>query len=179
MNKKIDNIVIEMCIGKRRTGKMKKNLIILLVLAFGLFISPCFAAPGGHGPGGGPGIRAANYHGGGMRGPVHHGHISAGTPHRPMAGRPPMGPHYVGRPLPPTVYRPYRPIFRPYFYSYYPTTYYTSYSYYPSVSYETVTPVAPVAETVVVRDDYAGINTAANIINAAANVAATIKYLTW
>ena len=102
-----------------------------------------------------------------------------------MGHRPPMAgmhrpPHHVGvRPLPPPpMYRHYRPMIRPYYYStvYYPSTTYTTYTY---QSYEPVAPVSPTVSTVVVRDNYAGINTAANVINAAANVAATIRYLTW
>ena len=89
-----------------------------------------------------------------------------------MRGIPPM--HMAGRPLPPPpMIRPL-PIYRPYYTSFYPRVYYTSYSYTPYV-YDSVEPVS----TVVVRDDYAGINTAANVINTAANVAATIRYLTW
>jgi len=153
---------------------MKK--IIMTILAFCLAGTPSLAAPGG-GPHG-------NH--GGMHRPPMHGGVSMGhrpPMHRPPMGRPPM--HHVGMrpPMHPPIYRPYRPmpIYRPYYYNsfYYPRTYYT-YSYpVATYSYETVTPVVPEAETVVVRDSYAGINTAANVINAAANVAATIRYLTW
>ena len=147
-----------------------KNKLVLLGLLVLFCTAPCFSAPpsGGHAPM----VRAANYHGGvsyhrppmgGMhRHPVHyHSHIGV----RPL-------------PPPPPLYRPYRPIYRPY----YPTTYYsTSYTYYPSYdySYEVVQTVPATVNTVVVRDDYAGINTAANVINTAANVAATIRFLTW
>lgn len=99
-------------------------------------------------------------------------------------GRPPMGPppmHMVRRPLPPPMYRP-MPIYRPYYYSYYYPSYYrtTYYSYYPTRYYsDVVTPVSTSTNAVIIRDDYAGINTAANVINAAANVASTIRYLTW
>lgn len=143
-----------------------KNLVYFIA-AFCLLVgSPSFAAPGGHhGPSG-------------MGRPPMHGSISVG--HRPPIGGMHRPPHHIGtRPLPPppSVYRPYRPLVRPYYYStvYYPTTY-TTYTYQP---YEPVVPVVSNVETVVVRDNYAGINTAANVINAAANVAATIRYLTW
>ncbi len=164
-----------------------KKFIYVFALIYAISLLPVQAAPGGpHGrPGPGMGGR-----------PPMHGGISMG--HRPGMGRPPMGrppmgrppmggmhrhPRYIGgfRPLPPPIYRPYRPIIRPYYYSsvYYPTTYYsTSYTYYPN-TYDVVEPVPAAVNTVVVRDDYAGINTAANVINAAANVAATIRYLTW
>lgn len=123
--------------------------------------------------------------GGGMGKPPMHGGVYMGRPpmggHPPMGGgmmRPPMGRppmHMAGRPVPPPppMIRPI-PMYRPYYYSsYYPRVYYTSYSYSPYD--ETVAP----ATTVVVRDDYAGVNTAANVINAATNVAATIRYLSW
>lgn len=148
-----------------------KNLVYLIAV-FCLFIgTPSLASPaGGHGS-----------HGSvmGNKSSIHAG-VSIG--HRqPMVNRPMMGgmhrPHHIGtRPLPPPpMYRPYRPFVRPYYYStvYYPVpTTYTTYSY---QAYEPVVPVASNVETVVVRDNYAGINTAANVINAAA----TIRYLTW
>lgn len=149
---------------------MKKVLCLLTILTI-------FAAA--------PAIAAPPHHHAGGRPPMHAG-VSMG--HRPQMGHPPMGGmhrppyhHHVGvRPLPPPppLYRPYRPIVRPYYYStvYYPSTTYTTYTYQP---YEPVVPVSPTVNTVVVRDNYAGINTAANVINAAANVAATIRYLTW
>ena len=166
-----------------------KKVVSLVALVFALALLPAEAAPSG--PHGGPGM--------GQRAPMRTGvsmnrHPGMGRPgiSRPPMARPPMAPvhrppHYIGggRPLPPPpLYRPYRPIVRPYYYSsvYYPTTYYsTSYTYYPysDYIYEPVTPVPATVNTVVVRDDYAGINTAANVINAAANVAATIRYLTW
>ena len=150
-----------------------KNKLILLGLLVLFCAVPCYSAP--YGGGHGPGVRAANYHGASMHRPPTH--------RPPMGGvhRPPMYHGHVGmRPLPPPppLYRPYIPSYRPY----YPTTYYsTSYTYYPSYdySYEVVQPVPAAVNTVVVRDNYAGINTAANIINTAANVAATIRYLTW
>ena len=72
-----------------------------------------------------------------------------------------------------------RPYYSPFYYSsvYYPR--YTTYSYYYPTEYERVVITPATVGTVVVRDDYAGVNTAANVINAAANVAATIRYLTW
>lgn len=142
-----------------------KKFIYFIALACIFVGIPALAAPpgphGGHGPA--------------MSRPPIHGGIYMG--HRPPMHRPP---HHIGmgRPLPPPpppIY--HRPIIRPYYTPlYYPTTTYTTYTYYP---YEPVTPVAPAATTVVVRDNYAGINTAANVINAAANVAATIRYITW
>lgn len=141
---------------------MKKFICLLGMLTIFTAV-PVLAVPPPHHPAGRP--------------PMHAG-VSMG--HRPpMAGmhRPP---HHVGvRPLPPPpMYRHYRPMIRPYYYStvYYPSTTYTTYTYQP---YEPVVPVSPTVSTVVVRDNYAGINTAANVINAAANVAATIRYLTW
>lgn len=155
---------------------MKKIICVLTLCVAFLTTAPSFAAPpplGGmeHGPsmGGIP--------------PMHHtGHPPMGL--RPGMGRPPMGPppmHMVRRPLPPPMYRP-MPIYRPYYYSYYYPSYYrtTYYSYYPTRYYsDVVTPVSTSTNAVIVRDDYAGINTAANVINAAANVASTIRYLTW
>lgn len=91
--------------------------------------------------------------------PPPHGGMHARVHHRPPVHR-----HYVhiGRPIPPPMY--YRPYYSTY---YYPTTTYTYYYSEPNV------------QTVVVRDEYSGINTAANVINAAANVAATIRFLSW
>lgn len=139
-----------------------KKFIYFIALAFMLIGLPSLAAPGPHAG-----------HAQGMGRPPMHSSISVGY-HRPIMHRPP---HHIGmgRPLPPPIFR--HPIIRPYYTPlYYPTTTYTTYTYYPN---EQVTPVAPTATTVVVRDNYAGINTAANVINAAANVAATIRYITW
>lgn len=154
---------------------MKKIICVLTLCVAFLTTAPSFAAPPppgsmGHGPsmGGRP--------------PMHHtGHPPMGL--RPEMGRPPMGPppmHMVRRPLPPPMYRP-MPIYRPYYSYYYPSYYRTTYySYYPTRYYsDVVTPVSTSTNAVIVRDDYAGINTAANVINAAANVASTIRYLTW
>lgn len=155
---------------------MKKIICVLTLCVAFLTTAPSFAAPP---PPGGMG------HGPSMGGipPMHHtGHPPMGL--RPEMGRPPMGPppmHMVRRPLPPPMYRP-MPIYRPYYYSYYYPSYYrtTYYSYYPTRYYsDIVTPVSTSTNAVIVRDDYAGINTAANVINAAANVASTIRYLTW
>lgn len=135
---------------------MKKIICVLTLCVAFLTTAPSFAAPPPGGMGHGPS----------------------------MGGRPPMGPppmHMVRRPLPPPMYRP-MPIYRPYYYSYYYPSYYrtTYYSYYPTRYYsDIVTPVSTSTNAVIVRDDYAGINTAANVINAAANVASTIRYLTW
>lgn len=148
---------------------MKKIICVLTLCVAFLTTAPSFAAPPPGGMGHGPSM--------GGRPPMHH------TGHPPM-GRPPMGPppmHMVRRPLPPPMYRP-MPIYRPYYYSYYYPSYYrtTYYSYYPTRYYsDVVTPVSTSTNAVIVRDDYAGINTAANVINAAANVASTIRYLTW
>ena len=158
-----------------------KKIICLIALGLIIGITPTFAAPpaGGVGrPMGGPQMGGGMHRppmGGGMNRPpmggrVHmHGSVSM--------GRPPMGYH---RPMPPM----YRPIVRPHYYgsryyAYYPyyPTYYSSYSYYPYAT--EIVPVPVTTNTLVVRDDYAGINTTANVINAAANVAATISYLTW
>lgn len=96
-----------------------------------------------------------------------------------FAAPPPPAGGMGGRPLPPPppMIRP-MPIYRPYYTSFYPSIYYSSYTYTPYV-YDRVETVIPTTSTVVVRDNYAGINTAANVINTAANVAATIRYLTW
>ncbi len=143
---------------------MKKIIYVLTLCVAFLTTAPSFAAP----PPGGMGHRPSM----GGRPPMHH------TGHPPM-GPPPM--HMVRRPLPPPMYRP-MPIYRPYYYSYYYPSYYrtTYYSYYPTRYYsDIVTPVSTSTNAVIVRDDYAGINTATNVINAAANVASTIRYLTW
>lgn len=140
-----------------------------------IFLSlPSVAAPGRHAHGG-PG----------MRPPM-------GSMHRPPMVRPPYHArppmhHISHRPIlppPPPIYRPYRPfldpfIFRPY-YSYYPR-YYSTYTYIPASEYydEGVVPVSSTVNTVVVKDDYAGVNAAANVINAASNAATAIKYLSW
>ena len=168
---------------------MKKKFFILFV-SFILLGQISYAAPShiGPGPGSRPMVHAANYRGGmrghaGMHRPPSHPPVHMGI--RPIPHpRPPMH-HIMARPpLPPPVIRPFRPvpIFRPYFYSsiYYPYTYYST-TYYPVSNYidEDVVPVSPEVNTIVVRDNYAGINTAANILNAAANVASTIRFLTW
>lgn len=168
---------------------MKK--IIMIVLAYCCFvISPCSAAPGGpHGAHGGPMRGPAMGNRPAMHAGVSMNHRPAGVNRPPMVrppmNRPPM--HHIGMrpPIHPPIYRPYRPLplHRPYYYSsyYYPAPYYSTYTYYPvtTYSYETVTPVSSEVNTVLVSSPYAGINTAANVINTAANVAATIRYLTW
>lgn len=139
-----------------------KKLICLIAFTLAIWGAPCIAAPGG--PHGGHGGR-----------PPMHGGVSMG--HRPPMHRPPMH-HHVGMrpPVHHPIYRPMpiRPIYRPYYYSYYPSTYYSTYTYYTptAYSYTPVTPVTSEVNTVVVRDPYAGINTAAN-------VASTIRFLTW
>lgn len=170
-----------------------KKIICLIALGLIIGITPTFAAPpagGGGRPMGGPQM------GGGMHRPPMGGAMSrppmGGGMNRPPMGRPPMhGSVSIGMPPRPIGYhRPmppmYRPIVRPYYgsryYAYYPyypyyPTYYSSYSYYPYAT--VVMPVPATTGTVVVQDNYAGINTTANVINAAANVAATIRYLTW
>lgn len=183
-----------------------KKIICLIALAVAFVGVPCFAAPGGHHGGGhgghhGGGMRGPGGHGGGR--PAMHGHISHG--HRPgghgpsMGHRPPMHVggghrphHHVGhhRPLPPPIYIPYRPYIRPYYPYYYSSVYpyYTSYSYYPATTYVydsvlttpvVTTPVSTAVNGVVVTDPYLKVNTAANVINAAANVATMVRYWTW
>lgn len=147
---------------------MKKIICLLALGVAFLTTAPSFAAPPGGGMGHGPSM-------GGGRPPMHGG----ASMNRPPMGPPPM--HMARRPLPPPpMYRP-MPFYRPYYYSYYYPSYYsTSYTYYPTRYYsDVITPVSTSTDAVIVRDDYAGINTAANVINTAANVASTIKYLTW
>lgn len=185
-----------------------KKIIWLIALVCLFVVTPVFAAPGGHGGPSGRGFHGGPSMGRPMGGMYRHagpgmrpmGRPPMARPARPsMVARPVgMPPRHIGhaRPLPPPppVYRrPYRPIIRPYYYSpfyyslYYPTLYrpttYTTYYYYPYTNYMTqeagVTPVAAEVSSVVVKDDYAGVNTAANVINTAANVASTIKYLSW
>lgn len=171
-----------------------KKIILSLVVLFGVMLAiPCFAAPpgGGHGPGGRPGFAA----GAGMR-PMGRPPMHASASFRHDIGhRPPMGApvgghrlpmhHIAARPLPPPpppIYRPYRPVplYRPFYSGFYTPSIYYSYTYpYSSYIYDGVETVLPATGTVIVRDNYAGINTAANVINAAANVASTIRYLTW
>lgn len=168
-----------MCGVKNRRIGMKKIICLLaLGIAF-LTTAPSFAAPPGGSMGHGPSM--------GGRPPMHGGASMNRPPmgmNRPAMGRPPMGPppmHMARRPLPPPpMYRP-MPFYRPYYYSYYYPSYYsTSYTYYPTRYYsDIVEPASTSTSAVIVRDDYAGINTAANVINAAANVASTIRYLTW
>lgn len=157
---------------------MKKFCSVFFVLFFlsGLQV---WAAPGHSPVGGPPRIHAANY--GRIHRPpmIRPGHRVPG----PGFGRRPLPPpHIAGRPLPPPppVYRPW--IYRPYVYSSfsYPSYYYTT-TYYPvnGYVYDGIEPVDSLVNTVVVRDNYAGINTAANVINAAANVASAIRFLTW
>jgi hypothetical protein len=165
---------------------MKKTLF-LIMCALAISITPTFAAPQGGGHGGGMGSGGMHSgspsmnRGGGM--PSAHmggaGHSNMGT--RPInGGRVPMGGaaaihggvHYAGaRPVP--IHGPYHHhMYRPFYstYSYYPTNY----------VYEDATPVAiEGGSTVIVKDDYAGVNATANVINAAANAAAAIKFLTW
>jgi hypothetical protein len=174
---------------------MKKK-IFLIMCALTLTVAPTFAAPQGGGHGGG-GMNGGGMHsgapsvsrGGGM--PASH-MGGAGRPNmgaRPMnmgGGRAPIhgGVHYAGaRPMP--IYTPhhhhmYRPFYPVYpYYSYYYPTYYSTYSYYPTDYVYDEVPVASEGGTVIVRDNYAGVNATANVINAAANAAAAIKFLTW
>lgn len=171
---------------------MKKVLFTLIAtIALTFATQASFAAPmppsGGHGApmygGVSMGHPPMGNHSPSMRPPIG-GRHDMGRP--PMIGggaRPPM--IGGGRPLPPPppMHRPYRPIIRPYYSPfYYSSVYYpryTTYSYYYPAEYEGVAITPATAGTVVVRDDYAGVNTAANVINTAANVAATIRYLTW
>lgn len=153
---------------------MKKGLGVILALAVLFVTSPCFAAPD-HGRHGGAGMGRPGGMGRPPVGSMHGGHNYHRPPMaRPHYGRPPM--HHVSgfRPFPP-VYRPYRP-----YYSTYPR-YYSSYTYVPvsTYYYDGLQPAGSYVNTVVVRDDYAGINTAANVINTAANVATAIRFLSW
>ena len=92
-----------------------------------------------------------------------------------------MGPPPVAhRPPPPPIHRPFRPIvYTPYWGSFYSPIYYRTYSYY--IPETTTTSISSDGQTVVIeeRPSYAGLNTAANVINAAANAATAIKFLTW
>lgn len=159
-----------------------KKLIYTIAIAVVIMLTgnQTFAAP--HGP-----------HDGGGRPPMHGG-VSAG--HRPMGNPPPMHnggyrphvagmpPHHhmgVGRPLPPPppIHRPRVRPYYPYYYS--SSVYYPTYSYYPATNYvyESVVTAPPVVTETIVRDPYVGVNTAANVINAAANVATMVRFWTW
>lgn len=81
-----------------------------------------------------------------------------------VSHRPPVHHIRVARPLPPPIY--YRPYHANYYYTM-PVSY-TYYSYEPAYG-----------QTVIIREGYSGVNTAANVINAAANVATAIRLLTW
>lgn len=149
---------------------MEKIIVILGVI---LITTPAYAHPGSPVGGGRPSM------GGHMGRPLMSGgmhHPPMGAPLRGNIHRPPMLPPPIAhhRPLP----RPYRPFYySPHVYmSYsYPVRYYSSYSYYPHESY-----VMETTPTIVVRErSYDGVNTAANIINAAANTATAIRLLTW
>lgn len=139
-----------------------KKVIYLSALAIMVIGLPTLAAPNGHIPG--------HSH-------KPHVHIGISTGHH--IHRPPM--HFIGgRPLPPPMYyRPYRPYYSPVYYTPTPYTTYTTYTYYNT--YEPDVEVTPVqAQTVIVKENkYDGINTTANVINAAANVATMIRLLTW
>lgn len=170
---------------------MKKKVLLLLIGFILAGCQVCYSVPnrmGGPAMGRPPMVHAANYGRPpmGVHRPPMHNNI---PPIRPIPNRRPPLSHIGTRPLPPPppppVVRPYRPYYpiglRPYFYSsvYYPSIYYST-TYYPLTdSYTTVEPVSSTVNAVVVRDNYAGINTAANILNAAANVASTIRFLTW
>lgn len=95
----------------------------------------------------------------------HHGHYHHGHMYRPYYHH-----HHT------VVVRPryYRPVVRPYYYS--------SYNYYPAMPYDynyNYAPTTVVGSGVVAGDPYVGVNTAANVINAAANVATAVRLLTW
>lgn len=129
---------------------MKKIFSLLLVGLF-LGIAPAFSAQQGH-------VTTSRH-----VQPHHATHI---THHRPV-------PHHH-RYYPPRPPRPYIGFYRSYYNPYYYTPYYTPY-------YQTTYVVTPTSagETVIVGDPYAAVNTTANVLNTAANVAATIKYLSW
>ena len=134
-----------------------------------------------------PVMAAPNGGRGGVHGGVSVNH-SVGRPRTHITvNRPsPIARHVVHRPplVPPPVYRRPIPYYNAYyngFYYYggYPVNYYTAYDYYPT---QTTTYVTQDGGTqVVVRQEtpYAGLNTAANLINAAANTATAIKLLSW
>ena len=127
----------------------------------------------------------------GGRGGVHGGlsvNRSVGRPHTHITvNRPaPIARHVVHRPLP--VPRPLyrRPI--PYYNAYYngfyyyggyPINYYTTYDYSPTQTTTYVTQDGTTQVVVKQETPYAGLNTAANIINAAANTATAIRLLSW
>ena len=152
---------------------MKKIIVILGVI---LIATPVYAHPGAPVGEGRPPM------GGHMGRPPMGGAPIGNNMYRPpMTGgihRPPMAPPPVGIAHHPPLPRPYRPFYySPHIYmSYsYPVRYYSSYSYYPHESY-----VMETTPTIVVRErSYDGVNTAANIINAAANTATAIRLLTW
>lgn len=160
-----------------------KKIILIMALGIIFMTAPVSAAPSGHHGGGHAGMGRPPISGGMHRPPmgsVHRPPMSG--MHRPPAGavhRPPVVHH---RPLRP-VYRPIPFVYRPYLYSsfYYPSSYYTTYTYYPVTTeyMEETTPAQTEVKGVIVKDNYAGINTALNIINTAANVTATLKLLSW
>lgn len=149
---------------------MKKFVLLLSLL---MFTSPVMAAPnGGHG-----GVRGGEHvnHPTNKR-PSAHITINRPTPMpRRVVYRAPIPRHIYRRPIP--YYNAYYNGF--YYYDGYPIGYYTSYDYYPS---ETTTYITQDGTTQVIvkrENAYAGINTAANVINAAANTATAIKLLSW
>ena len=185
---------------------MKK--ILLLILAGMLLSTPVFAQPGRPGgpggfgrPAGGMGMHGARppmmRPGGGMHsrppmhrppvGNVHRPPVSAGgRPPMNVGYRPPMGPPPGIAHRPPMHPLPPRPLYhrplRPIVYTsplYYPIGYYSSYAYYPSTTTTYITGDGTGSVIVQETSPYAGINTAANVVNAAANVATAIRLLTW
>lgn len=157
------------------------------------------ARPGGMSGGGHPPMHRPPSTGGMHRPPMHPSRPSANRPpigvgrppmhnigSRPLRpphniSRPPMGPPPIAhRPPPPPVYRPFRPIiYTPYWSALSFPVYYRTYSYY--IPETTTTSISSDGQTVVVEQKpaYAELNTAANIINAAANTATAIKFLSW
>lgn len=144
---------------------MKKFVLLLSMI---VIASPVVAAPnGGHGGG---------------------GHVTHPSSNRPSAhitiNRPRPIPRHVVYRGPRHVYHRPIPYYTPYYngfyyYGSYPVSYYTTYDYYPS---ETTTYITQDGTTQVVvkqGNPYAAVNTAANIINAAANTATAIKLLSW
>lgn len=135
-----------------------KKIICLIAMAVTLIGIPCFAAHGKN-PEDIPSRKQVPMHtpiGHSLDRPIH-------MQRHPLAVLPP---HIeINRPLPLPPIRPY--------YSYY------SY-YYPTIT--TVTPITSVTadvNRVVVSVPYAEINTTANVINAAANVATMIRFWSW
>ena len=178
-------------------GRRLVKKVLLLILAGIIFAVPAVAQPGRPGGPGGFGRPAGGMGMHGARPPMMR--PGSGMPHRPPMNRPPVGSvtrppmGSVNRPpvgpppgiahRPPMHPLPPRPVYhrplRPIVYTsplYYPVGYYSSYMYYPAA----YIPGNGIGAVVVQESSpYAAINTTANVINTAANVAAAIRLLTW